>query len=99
MCFGQQVENVPRAFEALASDPEIIFIANSIDVPTDGGHLQGVQVVEQGGQEKLLVSGSSRTQAYILQLDLAAAKAERLIPLMKEPFRHAGGLQVSGIIW
>ncbi len=93
--FGQQVKNVPEAFEALSSEPEIILVKNNIKVPTDGGHLQGVQVIEKKGTEKLLISGSSLTQAYVLQFDLATRKADKLIPLMKEPYRHAGGIQVS----
>lgn len=95
LSFGQQVKNVPEAFEALSSMPEIILVKNKINVPTDGGHLQGVQVIEKKGTEKLLISGSSQTQAYVLQVDLATREADRLIPLMKEPYRHAGGIQVS----
>ena len=93
--FSQQVKNVPRAFKALSSEPEIILVKNNMKVPTDGGHLQGVQVIEKNGNEKLLISGSSFTQAYILQVDLTSRSTDRLIPLMKEPFRHAGGIQVS----
>ncbi len=94
--FAQQVNNVPEAFEALGSEPEIIFISNEIHVPSEDGHLQGVQVIEKNGTEKLLISGSSLTQAYILQVDLATRKTDTLISLMKDPYRHAGGIQVSG---
>ncbi len=93
--FGQHVKNVPEAFEALSSEPEIIFISNAIKVPNGEGHLQGVQVIEKNGTEKLLLSGSSLTQAYVLQVDLATRKTDTLISLMKEPYRHAGGIQVS----
>lgn len=93
--FGQQVKNVPEAFNALSSEPEIILIKNRIKVPTEGGHLQGVQVIDKNGNENLLISGSSLTQAYILQVDLTTRKAIKLIALMKEPYRHAGGIQVS----
>ncbi len=93
--FGQQVNNVPEAFEALSSEPEVMFMSNYIEVPSEGGHLQGVQVIEKNGTEKLLISGSSLTQAYVLQIDLTIRKTDTLITLMKEPFRHAGGIQVS----
>ncbi len=93
--FGQQVKNVPEAFKALSSEPEIFLIKNKIKVPTEGGHLQGIQVIDKNGNENLLISGSSLTQAYILQVDLTTRKANKLIPLMKEPYRHAGGIQVS----
>ncbi len=94
--YAQQVKNVPKAFEALSSEPEIIFISNEIHVPSEDGHLQGVQAIEKNGTEKLLISGSSLTQAYVLQVDLATRKTDTLISLMKDPYRHAGGIQVSG---
>ena len=92
---AQQVKNVPAAFEALSAEPRVIVLVNDIDVPTKSGHLQGVQVMVQDGAEKLLMSGSSFTQAYILQADLISRQTEKLIPLMKEPFRHAGGIQLT----
>lgn len=92
---GQQVKNVPQAFTALGSDPEIIHINNAIEVPTEKGHFQGVQVISEEGNEKLLISGSSLSTAYMLQVDLATQKTDKLIPLMEAPFRHAGGIQVS----
>lgn len=92
---GQVVENVPKAFALLNTEPELIKLNNTIDVPTEGGHLQGVQWIQAGGKEKLLMSGSSRHTAYLLQADLHTKTTELLIPLMKNPFRHAGGIQVS----
>jgi hypothetical protein len=93
--FGQQVKNVPKAFESLNSEPEIILVKNEIEIPTKGGHLQGVQLYKKNGMEKLLISGSSLAQAYVLQVDLVTRKTDKLIRLMKEPYRHAGGIQVS----
>ncbi|SDL63955.1 hypothetical protein SAMN04488514_102171 [Kriegella aquimaris] len=93
--FGQEVKNVPEAFKALDTTPEVIVLKNTLDVPTANGHFQGVQVMVNNGVEKILISGSSQTTAYVLQADLATQKTDRLIPLMKEPFRHAGGIQVS----
>ncbi|MDT7829323.1 hypothetical protein RQM65_11655 [Pricia sp. S334] len=93
--YGQQVKNVLEAFEGLSSEPEIMVISNTIEVPSEEGHLQGVQLIENNGNEKLLISGSSLKQAYILQVDLATQKTDALISLMKEPYRHAGGIQVS----
>ncbi|WP_200975834.1 hypothetical protein [Echinicola sp. 20G] len=91
----QELDNVPVAFESLGQEPEIISFESDVEVPTEGGHLQGVQLVEIAGKEKMLVSGSSSHQSYILQLDMASKQAEKLIPLMDDPFRHAGGIQAS----
>jgi phage/plasmid primase-like uncharacterized protein len=68
------VKNVPEAFEALSTEPEIIFLSNQIKVPSNRGHFQGVQLIEKNGTEKLLISGSSLTKAYVLQADLASKK-------------------------
>lgn len=92
---GQQVEDVPQAFDALSSEPEVILINNKVKVPHRQGHFQGVQHINKNGTEKILISGSSRSQAYVLQIDLTTLKSETLIPLMKDPYRHAGGIQVS----
>lgn len=95
LCFGQQVKNVPDAFETLSTEAEVILISNDIKVPTERGHLQGVQLIDKNGTEKLLISGSSLNKAYILQADLATKTTDKLITLMKTPYRHAGGIQVS----
>jgi hypothetical protein len=93
--FGQQVENVPQAFEALGSEPEVLLINNKIKIPHRNGHFQGVQLIEKNGTEILLVSGSSQKKAYVLQIDLETQKASKVITLMEDPYRHAGGIQVS----
>ena len=93
--FGQQLANVPQAFDAISVEPEVILINNRIKVPHRHGHFQGVQLINKNGTEKLLVSGSSRSKAYVLQMDLTTRKSESVFTLMKDPFRHAGGIQVS----
>ena len=93
--FGQNVANVPAAFKALNSEPEVILINNNLKVPSESGHFQGIQLIEKKGREKLLVSGSSLTTAYTLEINLKKRKTDKLITLMTDPFRHAGGIQVS----
>lgn len=93
--FAQQVKHVPNAFKSLRQDPELVLIDNRLKVPTEGGHLQGVQVVELNGLVKLFISGSSLHEAFLLQANLETKNTDRLIHLMEEPFRHAGGFQVS----
>ncbi|MFT5886317.1 MAG: hypothetical protein ACI9IP_002781 [Arcticibacterium sp.] len=56
--FGQQVKNVPEAFKAMTSAPEVISLKNDLSVPNIGWHLKGVQVIEKNGTDKLLISGS-----------------------------------------
>ena len=92
---SQQVKNVPEAFSAIHSQPEVIQINNTVDVPDEKGHFQGVQLIDIAGIEKLIISGSSLKKTYLLQVDLAERKTDKLIPLMNAPYRHAGGIQVS----
>lgn len=93
--FAQEVNNVQMAFESLNTKPEEFLIANEMQVPMARGHLQGVQLMEKNGIEKLLLSGSSLSEAYVLQVDLESRKTDKLITLMKSPYRHAGGIQIS----
>tara|TARA_R110002049_G_scaffold68392_5_gene177284 strand:+ start:2793 stop:3716 length:924 start_codon:yes stop_codon:yes gene_type:complete len=93
--FSQEVANMPEAFKALSSEPEVILINNKLKIPSESGHFQGVQLIEKKGSEKLLISGSSLTAAYILQINLKKRKTDNLITLMTDPYRHAGGIQVS----
>ncbi len=93
--WSQKVKNVPEAFNDIDSSPTTIHIRNILDVPTENGHFQGIQVMEIHGRKKLLVSGSSLHRSYILQADLESQETDTLITLMKDPFRHAGGIQVS----
>ena len=95
LCLAQQVNNVPQAFIALRTEPQVMVIENDIEVPTEGGHLQGVQAIAKDGKQMLLITGSSQNQAYLLQVNLSTRKADKMITLMQEPYRHAGGLQVS----
>lgn len=92
---GQEIDNVPRAFKELNSEPETILLDNKIKVPTNNGHLQGIQYIEKNDDGKLLISGSSHTKAYIIQADIDKRKVDKLIPLMSDPYRHAGGIQTT----
>lgn len=93
--WSQKVKNVSEAFNAIDPSPTTVYIKNTLDVPTENGHFQGIQAVKNHGRKKLLVSGSSLHQSYILQMDIESQKTDTLITLMREPFRHAGGIQVS----
>jgi len=93
--WSQKVKNVPKAFNAIVTSPTTIHIKNTLDLPTEKGHFQGVQVMESHGRKKLLVSGSSLHRSYILQVNMESQETDTLITLMEDPFRHAGGIQVS----
>ncbi len=88
-----QLQHVPEAFARLSAEPEVIILRNALWVPKARGHLQGIQVVSRKRTQKIFLSGSSRRRAYILQADLVQGRTDQLITLMKDPYRHAGGIQ------
>ena len=91
----QQVENEPQAFLSLSQTPKVYCFKNKLNVVAEGGHLQGIQLIEREGIEKLLISGSSSAYSYILEANLEQEITTDLIPLMQKPYKHAGGIQVS----
>lgn len=93
--WSQKVKNVPKAFNTINENPITLHIGNTLNIPAENGHFQGVQVLKSHGRKKLLVSGSSQHRSYILQADMETRKTDTLITLMEDPFRHAGGIQVS----
>lgn len=87
--------DIPSAFEKISSSPELILLQNNLSVPLEGGHLQGIQSLSTVQGDKLIISGSSAHESYLLQADLKSLKTERYTALMTDPFRHAGGFQIS----
>lgn len=87
--------DIPTAFEKISSIPQVFLLKNNLPVPLEGGHLQGIQAHSTIKGEKLIMSGSSAHASYLLQADLKSLEADRYIVLMNDPFRHAGGFQIS----
>lgn len=87
--------DIPSAFEKISSSPELILLQNDLSVPLEGGHLQGIQSLSTVQGDKLIISGSSAHEAYLLQAHLRSLETESYITLMTDPFRHAGGFQIS----
>ncbi len=79
----------------VATLPKIIRCKNELEVNNHGGHLQGVQLLENAEVEYAVVTGSSDTYAYY-----SVVKKENryevlsISKLMHSPFRHAGGFQI-----
>lgn len=84
-----QIPDVPAAFNAIKTTPEILHLKrNHIKVPS-GGHLQGIQALSD---TELVITASSSSYAYYL-----TANKNQLTSIQKlssSPFRHAGGCQV-----
>ncbi len=89
--------DIPTAFQNVHVERTKITFSNpDFDIPSSGGHLQGVQYYNNGTTEYVVVSGSSDSVAYYAMIDIAAQKVVRYKELMYKPFDHAGGIQVIG---
>ena len=83
--------NVPKS----GKNPLEVVFRNNLEVNNSGGHLQGIQQLDHGGDEYFVFSGSSLTYSYY-----AIAKGgevNRILSINKildKPFKHAGGFQI-----
>lgn len=74
----------------------IKFSNPDFSIPTDGGHLQGIQYFESNGKKYAVVSGSSSSVAYyaVVHLTKEDNKVIHYKVVGDYPFKHAGGIQV-----
>ena len=84
-----QIPDVPAAFNAISTKPEVLHLKrNHIGVPS-GGHLQGIQALSDS---ELVITASSSSYAYYLTAN--RTEITSIQKLSGSPFRHAGGCQV-----
>ena len=82
-------------FKNLDSKPEIISFSNMLEINNSGGHLQGIQAIENGSENYFLLSGSSDSYSYFAVVKQGDNNEVILVnKLMDKPFKHAGGFQV-----
>ncbi len=95
---NMKMHNVRSSFERQSEDVTVIeFAMDGWSVPS-GGHLQGIQRMDIGSREYLIVSGSSDDAAYFIVVGKTSRGygiVQRKI-ICGEPYRHAGGIQVIG---
>jgi hypothetical protein len=82
-------------FENLDSKPEIISFSNTLEINNSGGHLQGIQAIENNTGNYFVLTGSSDSYSYYA----VVKKGDRndvisVNKLMNKPFKHAGGFQI-----
>lgn len=83
-----QLANVPAAFAALSTEPQVLHLKkNHIKVPT-GGHLQGIQALSDS---EMIITASSASYSYYLSASIQ--QFESIQKISDGPFRHAGGSQ------
>lgn len=87
-------KNPGQSVEFKLGKSESIYLKNSLSIPKQGGHIQGIQFYQKGDQAYYFFTGSSAHQSY---LAIADAKKREIISwqkLLDEPYRHAGGFQI-----
>ena len=86
--------NVPQAFDAIAAKPIVIYLKNKeVNIPL-GGHLQGIQKLNDS---VVIITASSASFSYYLIAQFIHQKPGGQITSIQKiadsPFRHAGGCQ------
>jgi hypothetical protein len=96
--FKSQSQNVLPLYissnlQKISSAPTVIRIKNDgIKIPA-GGHLQGIQ---QLNDSLLIITGSSSSIAYYLVVNINSCKIISINKIDESPFKHAGGCQLLG---
>lgn len=96
-CFSQtnNDEFVISKFKSICESPTIIRFDNNKKVNNSGGHLQGVQLIENNTFNYAILSGSSDSYSYYSVVKISdKSKVISVNRLMKKPFKHAGGFQI-----
>jgi hypothetical protein len=95
--FGQAIsgKSLVSEFKNLDSNPKIITYSNPLEINNSGGHLQGIQHLQNKTGNYFILSGSSDSYSYytvVKQND--KNEVVSVNKLMDKPFKHAGGFQV-----
>lgn len=88
-----KIQDVVAAFNAIDTVAEVIHYNGKQGIDLSGGHLQGVQILEQNGNRYVIQTGSSNTISYYSIMNLVTKKVS-VIPILSKPFKHAGGFQL-----
>jgi len=95
--FGQifSDKTLVSEFNDLDSKPEIISFSNPLEINNSGGHLQGIQAIENSFGKYFVLSGSSDSYSYFAVVKKGDKNEVISVnQLMDKPFKHAGGFQV-----
>jgi hypothetical protein len=95
--FGQVFsgKSLVSEFKNLDSKPEIISYSNTLEINNSGGHLQGIQSIQNNDGKYFVLSGSSDSYSYFAVVKQGDKNEVISVnKLMDKPFKHAGGFQI-----
>jgi hypothetical protein len=96
-CFGQisNDEVIVSKFNRIEENPSLVSFKNNKKINNRGGHLQGVQLIQNNTFKYAVLSGSSDSYSYYSVVKLGAENEVISVnKLMEKPFKHAGGFQI-----
>lgn len=96
-CSGQSVstDKFIASFMKINSEPVTISYSNILEINNNGGHLQGIQLMENKAGKYAIMTGSSDSHSYYVVVKFG--ESDEVISvnnLFDKPFKHAGGFQV-----
>jgi hypothetical protein len=90
-----QSGSLPEYFMDINAEPQLILCRNDLETELQGGHLQGVQLLEKNGSTYAIISGTSAIFAFHSVVEPGTYNQVLSVNmLMHKPFKHAGGIQI-----
>ena len=92
---AQNEQAVVSSFKNLNVNPAIITVTNNLEVNNNGGHIQGIQLLDFKNEKYAVLTGSSDSYSYYSVIKLNRKNEVISVNrLMDKPFKHAGGCQI-----
>jgi hypothetical protein len=92
---AQNEQAVISSFENMKKEPAIIKVTNNLEVNNNGGHIQGIQLLDYKNEKYAVLTGSSDSYSYYSVIKLNRQNEVISVNrLMDKPFKHAGGCQI-----
>ena len=90
-------KTLQRGLVNLPQQGKSVPIHGKIQIDQNGGHLQGIQMYQENDRTYLYLSGSSSIASFIVKAEIdSQARILSADTLLSDPYRHAGGFQISG---
>lgn len=88
-------ETLVAKFQNLSQNPTSVDFTNNLEINNNGGHLQGIQLLQRDGNEYAVLTGSSDSYSYYSVVKMGEnSKVVSVNRILDKPFKHAGGFQI-----
>ncbi|MGQ7871115.1 hypothetical protein [Sunxiuqinia sp. sy24] len=92
---SSDAESFISSFKQIGTQAKVVGFTNPLEVSSEGGHLQGVQIMPDKQHHYAFVTGSCSLYSYyaVIKLD-ETNEVIAVQKLMDKPYKHAGGFQI-----